>query len=64
MRRFKFTLESVLTVRTKALEDARIQLAAITNVFNKQQEILQEMIMALENIKKESEQYLLSEPNL
>lgn len=61
MRRFKFTLESVLTVRTKALEDARIQLAAITNVFNKQQEILQEMIMALENIKKESEQYLLSD---
>ena len=61
MRRFKFTLESVLTIRTKALEDARIQLAAITNVFNKQQEILQEMIMALENIKKESEQYLLSD---
>ena len=61
MRRFKFTLESVVTVRTKALEDARIQLAAITNVFNKQQEILQEMIMALENIKKESEQYLLSD---
>ncbi|MBQ7286914.1 MAG: flagellar export protein FliJ [Candidatus Gastranaerophilales bacterium] len=61
MRRFKFTLESVLTVRTKTLEDARIQLAAITNVFNKQQEILQEMIMALENIKKESEQYLLSD---
>ena len=36
MRRFKFTLESVLTIRKKALEDARIRLASITNILNRQ----------------------------
>lgn len=61
MRRFKFTLESVLTVRKKALEDARIKLAAIVNVFNKQNEILQEMQTTLENIRNDSEQYLFSQ---
>lgn len=61
MRRFKFTLESVLTIRQKALEDARIKLASITNVFNKQNEILKEMELALENIRNDSEKYLFSE---
>lgn len=61
MRRFKFTLESVLTVRKKALEDARIKLAAITNIFNRQVEILKEMEIALENVRKDSERYLFSE---
>lgn len=61
MRRFKFTLESVLTIRKKTLEDARIKLAAIVNVFNKQNEILAEMQTTLENIKNESEQYLFAQ---
>ena len=61
MRRFKFTLESVLTIRQKALEDARIKLASITNIFNKQNEILKEMELALENIRNDSEKYLFSE---
>ena len=61
MRRFKFTLESVLTVRKKALEDARIKLASITNIFNKQNEVLKEMEFALENIRNDSEKYLFSE---
>ena len=61
MRRFKFTLESVLTVRKKALEDARIKLANTTNIFNKQNEILKEMQIALENIRNDSEKYLFSE---
>ena len=61
MRRFKFTLESVLTVRKKALEDARIKLAMITNVFNKQNEILNEMKLALENIRNDSEKLLFGE---
>ena len=61
MRRFKFTLESVLTVRQKALEDARIKLASITNIFNKQNEVLKEMELALENIRNDSEKYLFSE---
>ena len=61
MRRFKFTLESVLTIRKKALEDARIQLASIINILNKQNEILHEMQNTLENIKKESEQYLFAQ---
>ncbi|MBE7707075.1 MAG: flagellar export protein FliJ [Cyanobacteria bacterium SIG27] len=61
MRRFKFTLESVLTIRKKTLEDARIKLASITNIFNKQNEVLKEMELALENIRNDSEKYLFSE---
>lgn len=61
MRRFKFTLESVLTIRKKALEDARIALANITNAFNKQNEILNEMQNALQNVRNDSEKYLLSQ---
>ena len=61
MRRFKFTLESVLTIRKKALEDARIALARITNIFNKQNDVLKEMQMALENIRNESEQFLFAQ---
>lgn len=61
MRRFKFTLESVLTIRKKALEDARIALANITNIFNKQNDVLKEMQIALENIRNESEQFLFAQ---
>ena len=57
MRRFKFTLESVLTIREKALENARIQLASITNIYNKQQDVLREMQYALENIRTEAQNY-------
>ena len=58
MRRFKFTLESVLTVREKALENARIQLASITNIYNKQLDVLKEMQIALENISQEAQNYM------
>ena len=61
MRRFKFTLESVLTIRKKALEDARIALARITNIFNKQNDVLKEMQTTLENIRNESEQYIFAQ---
>jgi len=61
LRRFRFTLESVLTIRKKALEDARIALANITNIFNQQNEILHEMELALENIRNDSERYLLAD---
>lgn len=67
MRRFKFTLESVLTIRKKALEDSRIALANITNVFNAQNAVLSEMENALENTRRESERQLLAEvfnPNI
>lgn len=58
MRRFRFSLESVLTVSQKALEDARIQLAKITNIYNRQNEILNEMIYSLNVLKNESEKFL------
>ena len=61
MRRFKFTLESVLTIRKKTLEDERIKLANITNIYNKQLEILKEMQIALENVRNDSEKYLFGE---
>ncbi len=58
MRRFKFNLESVLTVRQKALNDARIQLASIMNIYNRQKDVLDEMNFELIQIQKESERYL------
>ncbi len=58
LRRFQFSLESVLTVREKALKDAQKQLASITGVYNKQKDVLSEMITALSNLEKESEKYL------
>jgi len=61
LRRFKFTLESVLTVRKKALEDARIALANIMNVLNKQNDVLQEMRQTLDRINNESEKQLFSQ---
>lgn len=61
MRRFKFSLESVLTIRKKTLENERIKLGNITNIFNRQNEILKEMQNALENIKNDSEKCLFQE---
>ena len=61
MRRFKFTLESVLTIRKKALEDARIQLAMIINILNKQNDVLKEMQLTLENVRNESQEYFFSQ---
>ena len=58
MRRFHFSLESVLTVSQKALEDARIKLANITNIYNRQNEILNEMIYSLNALQSESERFL------
>lgn len=45
-------------VRNKALEDARIKLAQIMNIYNRQNEILNEMMFSLEALKNESERYL------
>lgn len=58
MRRFKFNLESVLVVRKKALDDARIQLASVMNIYNRQKDVLDEMNFELVRIQKESEKYL------
>ena len=58
MRRFKFTLESVLTLRQKALEDARIQLAKILNVLNMQEDILRQMQEQYIQISNEREKCL------
>ena len=58
MRRFKFNLESVLTVREKALKDARVQLASVMNIYNRQKDVLEEMNLELARIEYESEQYL------
>ena len=53
MRRFKFTLESVLVVRNKALEDERIKLASILRVYNNQKEALNKLFSEVETIKSE-----------
>ena len=49
MRRFQFSLETVLTLRNKTLEDERIKLASIINILNKQKDVLNEMIQTLNN---------------
>ena len=48
----------MLTVSQKALEDARIKLANITNIYNRQNEILNEMIYSLNALQSESERFL------
>lgn len=53
LRRFKFTLESVLVVRNKALEDERIKLASILRVYNNQKEALNKLFSEVETIKSE-----------
>ena len=47
-----------MTVRQKALKDAQIQLASITNVYNTQTDVLREMLFHLENIEREASRYL------
>ena len=61
MRRFKFSLESVLTIRQKALDDAQIQLASITSVYNTQNDVLQEMMFDLKAIENEASSYIEGE---
>jgi len=58
LRRFQFSLESVLTIRQKALKDAQIQLASITNVYNTQKNVLNEMMFDLANLEKEASKYI------
>ena len=58
MRRFRFSLESVLTVRKKTLEDERIKLASIMNIYNRQLDVLNEMNFRLEELKNESQKHL------
>lgn len=60
MRRFKFSLESVLTLREKALKDAQKQLASIIRVYNRQNDVLNEMMLKLKELERESEIYLTS----
>ena len=48
-----------MTIRQKALTDAQIQLASITNIYNTQTDVLNEMMFDLANIKKETQKYLL-----
>lgn len=63
MRRFKFTLNSVLTIRKHALEEERIKLASIMNVLNEQQEVLANMEFQYQNLQSSSERDLSSNFN-
>ncbi len=47
-----------MTIRKHTLEDERIKLASIMNVYNKQLDVLEQMKNALLEIKEESEKYL------
>lgn len=53
LRRFNFTLSSVLMVRNKALEDERIKLASILKVYNNKKEALNDLYSEVETIKTE-----------
>jgi len=58
LRRFKFTLNSVLTIRKHALEEERIKLASIMSVLNEQQEVLANMEFQYQNLQNSSERDL------
>lgn len=58
MRKFKFSLESVLMVRQKTLENERIRLASIMDVYNKQNDVLNEMNLKLTELNNETEKLL------
>lgn len=47
-----------MTIRRHALEDERIKLASIMNIYNKQLDVLHQMNNALEQTRRESEKYL------
>jgi len=47
-----------LVIREKALKDARIQLASVMNIYNKQKDVLDEMNFELMRLEQESERYL------
>ncbi|MBR2068638.1 MAG: flagellar export protein FliJ [Candidatus Gastranaerophilales bacterium] len=58
MKRFKFSLESVLKVREKTLVDEQTKLATLLSAVNKQQDKLNENINTLNLFKIKSEEYL------
>ena len=60
MRRFSFTLESVLIVKQKILENERIKLARILNIYNRQKEALEEIINKFKNIQIQADEYASS----
>ena len=58
LKRFKFSLESVLMVCEKSLVDEQTKLASILKVLNMQTEKENQLIILLNSFKKESEKYL------
>ncbi len=59
MKRFKFSLEGVLTVREKKLTDEQTKFASVLNIYNKQKDQLNETVKMLYETEQESENYLL-----
>ena len=59
MKRFKFSLEGVLTVREKKLTDEQTKFASVLNIYNKQKDQLNETVKMLYETEQESESYLL-----
>ena len=47
-----------MTIRKKALEDERIKLASIMNIYNRQLDVLNEMNFRLEELRIESQKHL------
>lgn len=58
LRRFKFTLESVLTVRKHTLEDERIKLASVMGILREQNEVLNNMNFEYQTLQMRSEKDL------
>ena len=61
MKRFKFSLESVLTVRRNKLVDEQTKFASILSVYNQQKDKLNKIFEIQNEVKNESENYLLGE---
>lgn len=58
LRRFQFTLESVLTVRKHTLEDERIKLASVMGILREQNEVLNNMNFEYQTLQMQSEKDL------
>ncbi len=58
MKRFEFSLESVLTVRSKTLVDEQTKLASILNILNKQTEKENQLTASLNSFRQDSEKYM------
>ncbi len=61
MKKFKFRMQTILEIRAKKLEEEQLKLAALLEILNSQQEILEQMKSQAKKISDELNNLLQSE---